>query len=142
MPSFQIIEDLYGSGLWGTDAFGTSAFGGPDYPPWELPFLHTPSDDPAGDGRREYGEIEHRRLGLLVGSRKWKSSRRWRIVMEAVKQDTLDSLEAFAEARRFRLLQDDDETGRVVLVKWRGGFEPQPLRGGYYTIDFEIEEVH
>lgn len=140
MPAFQLATARYGNGAFGTDAFGTSAFGGSEWPPVTLS-LHLPGDDLSFDGRQKSAKIEHRRLGILVGVRTFATARVWRVLMQGKTEDDVDELKPFHEAGEFYLLQDDDETGRRVLVSWIGEFEPQHHQGGWYDFDFQIEEV-
>lgn len=140
MAAFQLADDRFSSGLFGTDAFGTSAFGGTAWAPLTLE-LHLPGDDLSFDGRQHAAKIEHRRLGLLVGVRTFASGRLWRVVMQGKTQDEVDDLRPFHEAGEFYLLQDDDETGRRVLVSWLGDFDPVNQTGGWYDFDFQIEEI-
>ena len=140
MAAFQLIGDQYSTGLFGTDGFGTSAFGGTAYTPYALE-LHVPADDVSEDNRKRAGRMEHRRYGILVGLRHYATARRWRIHMEAIQQADLNALMPYYEAGRFYLLQDEDETGRRVEVAWLGEFEPENLRGGFYNIDFMVEEI-
>lgn len=140
MPALQFYDNRFTDGVFGTSEFGTAAFGGPAWAPVPIE-LHVPSDDVSDDGAEDPAEIVHRRYGVIVGARKYATIRRWRVSMRAVQRDTVESMRQFFRARRFWLLQDDDEAGRRVEVYWVGSFEPQNMRGGFFNLDFELEEI-
>lgn len=141
MPAFQLIDDRFVGGAFGTSPFGTDPFGGPEWAPWTLPTLQVPSDDVTADNRHMPAEVVHRRRGAVVGVRKFHETRRWHVFWDVLGLDAVEALKPFHSARTFYLLQDEDETGRKVIVYWGGEFEPQRLRGQYWRFDFMLEEV-
>jgi len=128
---------------WGAAAWGLAPWGGTAYPIEELPYPHTPSHVPADFGiARHIHEIEHRRSGVLVQTYTRAAPGYARLYWEHLTSQKVALIETYAvTARIFRYYPDLDDLSRVVTVKWIGGFDPKPERGGRYTLDGEIEEV-
>ncbi len=139
-PSFQLIDPTFSGGEYGT-SYGDSPYGGPYGEPFVLPALQYPSDDLQGNGQRITGEIEHKRHGFIVGRRKWASTRRWHLYFRAQEQDIIDSFEVFYLIRKFWMQPWGGDTGGVVVHWMQKKFDPDPLRGGYYDLKFDIEEA-
>lgn len=140
MPAFQLYEDQFSDGAFGINAFGTSSFGGPRKEPVTIE-LNWPSDELSEDGQEIIGEVVHRRFGMVVGARSYATARTWTCTMQGLRREQLEELRVFWRARTFLLLQDQDENGRQVNVYWPGDFQPTNQRGGYYDIQFPLEEI-
>lgn len=138
-PAFQLIPSLAASGWYGSD-YGGSPYGGSAPLPYTFR-LHHPSDDLAGNGRPIIGEVRHKRLGIIVGGRRWARARVWRVAQRAINQEALDAFAVFHDSRKF-LVHYLGYGGPTNTVWWIDDqFTYTRLRGGYYNLDFEIQEA-
>lgn len=139
---FQRNDTRYSTGAFGTDPFGTSHFGGTDWPVVTLPTLHLDSDDLTKQHRWKVGEVQHRRDGILLGSRKWNEKRVWRVEWIAKDEAFVLSMLTFFQQRVFRMLPDSADPITYFLVQWsESEFHPTPRRARRYDLKFTIEET-
>ena len=140
-PAFQIPGSRFATATFGSTAFGTTAFGGSSYVAYELPTYHFGSDDLTEDYHKVAGEIVHTRFGLPVSVRAYTTTRRWRVQINAMNEAEIDDLLTYFEARTFNLLPSGDPAV-YVYVRWVGTeFRPVPVKGGLFSLSFEIEEI-
>jgi hypothetical protein len=129
-------------GEFGTSPFGTDPFGGVGQGyKYDLPPNEVPGDDPTASYHWLVAEAEQRRLGKLLGARKYDDWRVWTFRFSLLAAADVDALLLFFRARRFKFIPDSTEEESFVESHWLGReFAPRSRRGSYYELSFSIEE--
>ena len=136
------------TGEYATSPYGTEAYGGSGVPGFfEIPAPEVTdsggeSDSPAHEHHVVHAAVEHRRHGALIGHRVWKEIRRWQFqYFGTLSADEIAAFKQFFDVRRFKLIPDTQNEESYVPVFWAGPFRARPMRGGTYSLGFELEEV-
>lgn len=165
-PAFMLIEGTQiidpgdpdpgtdpDDGYFGTSAFGTTSFGmaitvnkSGDFTlksaPVTVPSLAPGSDRLDRKHRPVAAEKVHSRDGVIVGARLFTTRYRWRCVWRALTEAEMSSLRTFFLARKFYLLPYGTEELGAWVVRWTNSdFSPETIRGGYYNLQADLEEV-
>lgn len=137
-PAFQLIGSLVASGWYG-ESYGDTPYGGTS----PLPFSfvpHVPSDNLEGEGRRPVAGTRHERFGLRIGGRKWYQGALWHVAQMAIDEATLEAFAVYYSAQKFLLLPTGLGGAQRTVYWVQDRFDYSSLRGGYYNLEFDIQE--
>lgn len=141
---FQLDGSRFAGGDYG-DQYGDTPYGGSGYEIVPLPIVQDASDDPGNRRRKFVAEIQHRRAGKLIGSRRFSAAAgdgRWRFEFKGLELAVIQQFETFFDARTFRLVPNVDDETVYFDVHWvETEFYPVPRRGGVFDLSFTVEEV-
>lgn len=141
-PAYQLIGNRYpGSGALGTSPLGLAPLGGSAYPIYTVPALYLGSDDLAKRLRTDDVGPRHERYGVVVGQRRWAKIGRWHVVHRGLTEAQGLELSVFADAGTFYLLPTGNPMQSARTVRWIGRqFDLRQVRGGRYTLEYDLEE--
>lgn len=113
---------------------------------YTTPLLTLPAQGAGGDSFTDTkaafaSDIEHKRLGVTIGLRPWKNTKRWRCKYRGLPDTTIAALKTFFDLRVFILMPYDFNI-LTSNVRWvESSFEPTYNSPDNYSISFTIEEV-
>lgn len=141
-PAYQLISDTPMSGGYGTIPYGSGSYGITGEIPLTVPQLNYGSDDLTQRYRRRRYGPRHERDEAIIGQRTWTARARWRVVHKSILAEEVAALQVYYDAQIFRLLPTGNPSDSAIRVAWvTESFDPQPLRGGTFDLEYELEEL-